>query len=168
MTSDEQKLILSLAAKSRHKDEFLRRFRQSNDGAKLTSELLNEAIASRDADDVEMALLVGFSFGFTDQHLTALKLLESVDWHARHEDVVSALDDLKSGSAVEALYHATQWGPEYLKFDKSRALAVKAIWALGKIEGAAAEDKLRQLAKEENPILRENAEKQIERRRNKD
>ncbi|MFD5103330.1 hypothetical protein [Streptomyces albidochromogenes] len=35
---------------------------------------------------------------------------------------------------------ATRWIPEYLDFDEFRALAVKAIWALGAIPGPEARD----------------------------
>ena len=87
------------------------------------------------------------------------------DWHVRHEDVVSALDKLRSPETVEVLFRATQWIPKSLEYDDSRALAVKAIWALGKIPGTEAETKLETLARFENTILRQNAVEQLERRR---
>jgi hypothetical protein len=65
---------------------------------------------------------------------------------------------------VGALFRATQWIPKSLEYDDARALAVKAIWALGKIPGPEAEAKLETLARSENTILRQNAVEQLERR----
>ena len=72
-----------------------------------------------------------------EDHLDLLVQLASADWHHKHEDVVSALGQLRSPAAVEALYHAAWWVPDYLDFDESRALAVKAIWALGGTPGVS-------------------------------
>ncbi|MET9438981.1 HEAT repeat domain-containing protein, partial [Streptomyces sp. NPDC006551] len=63
-----------------------------------------------------------------------------------------------------ALVAATRWVPEYLDFDESRALAVKAIWALGAIPGEEAREALEGLRGDENEIIRENAVKQLARR----
>ena len=86
-------------------------------------------------------------------------------WHFKHEDVVTALGQLKSPKAVEGLQAATKWIPEYLDFDESRALAVKAIWALGCIEGPDADAALRELMNDPDPILAESAAGQVKRRR---
>jgi hypothetical protein len=51
-----------------------------------------------------------------------------------------------------------------LEYDDNRALAVKAIWALGKIPGSEAEIKLQILARSDNEILRKAASGQLERR----
>lgn len=164
MNAAEEELVLELAAERICPQEFLRQFRNADDGVVLTGQLLEEALASRRGDDAEMALLVGFSFGFAPEHLPALIALEPADWHHRHENVVLALDALRSPAAVAALHHATQWIPDYLDFDFNRALAVKAIWALGKIDGEEAAAALVQIAKGPNPILAGCAAKQIRRR----
>ena len=75
-----------------------------------------------------------------------------------------ASDGLRTPDAVEALFGATQWIPT-LEYDDSRALAVKAIWALGKIPGAEAENKLETLARSGDDILQKTAAEQLERRR---
>lgn len=164
MTSDEQQLVLQLVTEGLPKDEFLRRFRESEDGVSLTTKLLKEAIANQNGEDAEMALIVGFAFGFITEHLPLLVDLEAADWHERHEDVVSALGDLADRNSVGALYHSTQRIPEYLDFDKSRALAVKAIWALGRIRGPEADAALNELGNDPDPILAESAAEQMERR----
>jgi len=54
--------------------------------------------------------------------------------------------------------------PDYLDYDESRALARKAIWAIGKTPGPAAEQALVRLSRSEDDILREEAEHQLDRR----
>lgn len=127
--------------------------------------LLEEAYSARNSEDIGCALVVGFSFGFGSEHISVLCGLVDEDWHDSHEDVVSALDKLRTTAAIEPLFRATQWIPSYLDFDEARALAVKAIWALGNLPGLEAEEKLRSIAQSDNVILRRNAEEQLERRR---
>ncbi len=105
-----------------------------------------------------------FTFGITMDHLSLLIQLESADWHRRHEDVVNALAELKSPEAVSALYHAAWWIPDYLGFDDTRALARKAIWALGATPGAEAEQALKRLESVGSEYLREKAQQQLARR----
>ena len=147
------------------KEEFLRRFPSAVEHGKLASRLLEDAYRAQDGDGLECALTIGFAFGFAPEHTKTLCHLVEADWHVRHEDVVSALDKLRSPGTVEALFRVTQWIPKSLEYDDSRALAVKAIWALGKIPGTEAETKLETLARSENTILRQNAVEQLERRR---
>jgi len=54
--------------------------------------------------------------------------------------------------------------PPYLDFDESRALARKAIWALGAIPGPEARQALTWLMDAENSVVREGAEAQLARR----
>ncbi|ANM14042.1 MULTISPECIES: HEAT repeat domain-containing protein [unclassified Rhizobium] len=166
MTEDERELITRLVAvpctkfagQCISKQEFLERFR---DGKILTNELLAEAIESKIADDLECALIVGFSFGFTKESMGLLLQLLQEGWHFKHEDVVSALADLKAPEAVEALYKVTHWVPSYLEFDDARALAVKAIWALGAIADPRAQAFLMALSTDQNIIIQQNALKQL-------
>jgi hypothetical protein len=53
------------------------------------------------------------------------------DWHWSHEDVVTALGELRTPQVVDAIFHAAQGVPEHLAYGESRALAAKAISALG-------------------------------------
>jgi hypothetical protein len=54
--------------------EFLDAFNAA-DGVRLGHELLGEAIDHHDAVDVELALIVGFRFGFSCMHLPSLEIL---------------------------------------------------------------------------------------------
>ena len=169
MTEEQRKLCRDLIilpnGQSRiTKEEFLHCFPSAVERGKLASRLLEDAYRTQDGEDLECALTIGFAFGFAPEQTKALCNLVEADWHVRHEDVVSALDELHSPETVEALFRATQWIPKSLEYDNSRALAVKAIWALGKIPGTEAETKLETLARSENTILRKNAVEQLERR----
>ena len=169
MTPEDQELILSLVvipgrpAPTTTADDILQHFGAS-DGSELGIGLLRDAVRRRDGVDVEMALIVVATFEATPEFLTPLTELISADWHQKHEDVVSVLDRLRDPAALPALYEATQWIPDYLDYDESRALARKAIWAIGKTPGPAAEQILVRLSRSEDDILREEAERQLDRR----
>lgn len=165
MTNEERDLVFALATHKLSEADFLIQFRHSSNGRKLCEELLREALHSRIAEDVEWALIVGFTFGFTCETLDSLLELAPSPWHYKHEDVVTALECLNTPKAIEALYLATQWVPDYLDFDDSRALAVKAIWALGHINSPMAEAALNKLKSNSNSILAQAALNQLQRRK---
>ncbi len=139
MNTEEQKLSRDLivtppnGVRRISRDEFAHRFPLALEDGKVALRLFEEAYREKNAEDLQCALIIGAAFGFGPEHTDILGHLVESDWHFSHEDIVSALDGLRDPAAVSALYSATQWVPEYLNFDESRALAVKAIWALGKI-----------------------------------
>lgn len=168
MTPDERDLVMSLVVvpgqqHEDHREAVLRHF-GATDGSALGAALLNDAVSRQDGVDVEMALVVSSSFGFMEPHLAPLVGLCSADWHQKHEDVVAALGELRNPSAVTALYGATEWVPDYLDFDESRALARKAIWAIGNTPGDEAEAALKRLLGSDDEIVREEAGRQLRRR----
>jgi hypothetical protein len=171
MTAEQRKLCRQLiinppiGASQISKEEFLRQFPSAVEHAKLALTLLQDAYEAKDPEDLQCALIVGFAFGFSPEHVGILNRLIEADWHISHEDVVSALDQLRSPDAVHALFHATQWIPKYLNFDDNRALAVKAIWALGKLPGNEAEKNLELLTRSDDAILRKAAAEQLDLRR---
>lgn len=138
-------------------DEFLLRFPSSVLDGKLASGLLEEAWKSKNSDDLQSALIIGHTFGFAAGQIDILCRFVEENWHFSHESIVSALDELRSPRAVNALFHATQWIPDYLDYDETRALAVKAIFALGKIPGVESKSKLEVLAGSHDEILRKRA-----------
>jgi hypothetical protein len=168
VTPEQKDLCLGLVGsdgKQRVSDaDFLRRFPAAVEDGKLALTLLQDAYQARDSESLQCAMVVGFSFGFDPRHLDILMRLVDEPWHVSHEDVVSALDELRSPRAVNALFRATQWIPQHLAFDDARALAVKAIWGLGNLPGAEAEACLTQLADSPNDIIRDNAKQQLQRR----
>jgi hypothetical protein len=169
MTPEEQDLVLGLVVspgqgQTRSLDEVLTHFGET-DGAALAFRLLRDAMQRQDADDVEMALIVkGAASAQGREFLEPLIELCGADWHYKHEDIVSGLGKYHSSRAVSALLEATRWVPEYLEYDESRALAVKAIWALGGIPGSEARDALTSLLDADCEIVREAAKNQLARR----
>jgi hypothetical protein len=98
------------------------------------------------------------------QHLQLLIELVPADWHQQHENIVTMLGGLRTPEAVGALQHAATWVPDYLEYDENRALATKAIWALGGTPGAGAERALAQLRESDDEVVREEAQAQLRRR----
>ena len=167
MIEREKKLILDLVTKGLSEEEFRRHFRPSSkDSRKLTLDLLEESYEGKKPDDVEYALMFGISFGgFSPEHLDLLCRLSEADWHYKHEDVVTALDKLRDKRAIETLCHSALKRHEYLNYDDARALAVKAIWALGNLNDPSADEKLKLLATNDDKIVRDEAAKQLLRRK---
>ncbi|WP_433600516.1 HEAT repeat domain-containing protein [Nocardia sp. CA-135953] len=169
MTPEDEKVILGLVYSPANPtrvgspEEVLRHFGESN-GRQLGLKLLKEAIESRYADGIELALIVSNEFGITMDYLDMLLQLSAADWHHMHEDVVSLLGQLRTSTAVDALYRAAVWIPDYLDYDDNRALARKAIWALGGTPGPEAEAALVRLRDSDSEIVRKGAEAQLERR----
>jgi hypothetical protein len=169
MTPEQRNLcgaltILPNGSRRVSREEFVSRFPSALENGKLALRWLDEAYKARSADELDCALAIGFTFGFAPDHKDVLRRLVDDDWHYSHEDIVSVLQTWPTIDTVEALFHATQWIPKALEYDDSRALAVKAILALGKIPGTEAETKLEELARSDNAILRKTAQDQLERR----
>lgn len=144
-------------------EDVLRHF-GTQDGRALGLSLLRDAVDRRDGSDTEYALIVCGVFGITEEdHLELLVQLASAGWHTKHEDVASALDRLRTPAAVNALYHLTQWVPDYLDWDEGRALARKAVWGLAKIPGPEARAALRQLLDDRDEHVRAYAAKRLDR-----
>ncbi|WP_271565717.1 hypothetical protein [Bradyrhizobium sp. CCBAU 11386] len=169
MTPEQRRLCRDLmiepSGKRRvSKEDFVSRFPSALQQDKLAFDLLDDAQRTQNAEELQCALIVGFTFGFCVQHKDILVDLANAGWHHSHEDIVSALENWPSGETVDALFQATQRVPKYLEFDDNRALAVKAIWAIGKVPGALAEARLVELSRSHDSVLRMNAMKQLERR----
>lgn len=168
MTPEEQSLVMALVVVPPANQaplsagDFLREF-GALDGVGLGLDLLRDAMARQDPVDVELALVVCFTFGFREEHLPLLVNLAYVDWHERHEDVATALGEIASPPVVDALVHLATWVPGYLDFDDARALATKAIWALGSIRADAAHEALTVLAESKSSIVAKDAIAQLQR-----
>lgn len=169
MTPAERQLVLEMVTVPGQRSTIepaglLHRFGVA-DGQELVRRVLSEAIDRRDPVDVEMGLILADVFGVSSELLPSLLSLVEADWHCTHEDVVTLLGRLREPAAVEALVRATQWVPAYLDFDESRALATKAVHALGVIPGERAEEALVELGESDIASVRTVALAQLERRR---
>ncbi len=118
----------------------------------LAPDFWHAAVEEKDADALVCALLVGFSFGFPSSIVNELCDLLGASWHRSHENLVEALDGFDGEVVADALVGATEYVPEYLAFDDSRALAIKAVWMLSKLKRDDALPRLLNLA--EHPVER--------------
>jgi HEAT repeat protein len=167
VTPEERQRVYRLAIIPGHgraisKEELLQEF-GTVEGVTLGLDLLRDAVHRRDSEDVEWALIVCFTLGFIPQHRDILIDLAFADWRQRHENVASALGIIGSREVVRPLLHLATWVPDYLEFDEARALATKAIWALGSIHTAAPVEALRELAKSDSPVVASGAVAQLQR-----
>jgi hypothetical protein len=162
---DRNRNIMDLFRHKISEEELLRQFGIGrSDGAKFALSILEEAYGVKDADSVECGLGLGFRFGMSTEFFDILVKLSEADWHYRHEDVVTALAELHDSRSVETLYRAALKRHPYLDYDDARALAVKAIFALGNLGDARADGKLRLLAESDDPAVKVNAREQLYRR----
>jgi hypothetical protein len=169
VTPEQRELVMSLVigpgeVPVRDPIEVLEEFGAS-DGQLLSLDLLRDAANRKDSLDVEMALIVADVFGVTMAHREVLSRLVREAWHVKHEDVVSALGKLSTPQSIPDFVFAASWVPEYLLYDDSRALARKAIHALGNISGPEAETALSQLLSSSDGVVREQAAKELSKRR---
>lgn len=97
----------------------------------------------------------------TEGYVNTLNILLTQGWHYQHENIAFALERLKSPTSINPLFEAAFAQHPYLGYDEDYALAIKCIWGLGRIGTVEASSKLEALAKSNNPIVRDNAVKQL-------
>jgi hypothetical protein len=157
VNDDERELIWALVTipagpEPLERDGFLTAF-GATDGVVLGLDLLRDAIARQDGVDAEYALIVTFKFGLTPEHVSLFLTLASADWHHCHEDVASALQQLRPLNAVPVLEKLTMKEFDYLAYDEGRALARKCTWALADIGTTAAREALGRLTQFSDPQI---------------
>ena len=168
MTAEQRKLVYDLVITPPHglrrisPEDFAQRFPSALDDGKLALGLLEEATQAQNGADLEAAIIVGATFGFTAAHVLPLCQLLRADWHCRHEDIVSTLQRLKDPRAVDALYEASFVSHSYLDYDEFYGLARKCTWALADIGTPDARAKLQSLAAVENALIAEYAQQRID------
>ncbi|WP_414942937.1 hypothetical protein [Amycolatopsis sp. cmx-11-32] len=168
MTPEEHDLIFSLVTVPGREtvgsqDDILRHY-ETADGRALGLRLLQNSVADKSSVDLEAALIVCNAFGVGMEHYGLLAGLVSADWHQQHESAVAMIGSLRIPESVSVLRHAAIWVPDYLDWDENRALATKAIWALGGTPGLEAKNVLLELYDIGDEIVREEAKGQLIRR----
>jgi len=157
--------IKELMLENIHPEEFLilEKLNEDNIGENVCKQLI-KATDEKDLLRVDNLIYLIFSFKlFDEMFLELLNNLLACNWHKQHENIAMLLQKLKSPSSVEILYETTTKEYKYLEYDEFYALAVKCIWALGDIGTKQAKEKLELLLKNNNNIIKENAQKQINR-----
>ncbi len=123
---------------------------------------LERALIDRSSDDVSALLALAFRFDLSASWAPLLCRLLQEDWHQSHEDLASALQDLRDPTTVDGLFAATCVEHAYLAFDDARALAVKCIWALHDIGTDAARSHLETLARFDVEVIRHAAGERLD------
>jgi len=135
-------------------------------GRSPTDDLLLEtfanAIYKKDAYLVEDIVVLLSSKYFTNSKFTtSLCELLLVNWHFKHEDIVSLLANIKDPNSVNYLYEATKLSLGYLEFDDTYQLARKCIKALAVIASNRAIDKLRLISNSDIEVIAGYAKKEL-------
>jgi hypothetical protein len=123
--------------------------------------LIGSSIQEQDGTALEAALMRAFGAGLHPSMTSVLNLLCVATWHARHEDVVRALQKIGDASSVEPLEKAAHAVHEYLDYDEFFGLARKCTWALADIGGTEARNALERLATSKNEQLAKYAHKRL-------
>jgi hypothetical protein len=166
--TDKEQLIINLMLHRISEAEFLEQYGlDPRVDPSHVLQLIDEATASRHADGIECALLLGFRFGFPKDIVPTLCKLLPATWHRQHENMAMIIEDMPDPIAVEPLYQAALTKYDYLDYDDTYALANKCIWALGAIANKEAESKLYLLAQSDIRFIKRDAIKWIVRLRDK-
>jgi hypothetical protein len=158
MDESKGRLVSALALGRLSEDSFVAQFganpRTTPDVVRIE---LEQAFAEKSAASVEYALTLGFVFGLSRNWVPQLCKLMQEDWHHSHEDIASALQDIRAPSTVDCLYQAALRKHDYLAYDDREALAVKCIWALHDIGTPEAVAKLKLLSQSASEPISKNA-----------
>ena len=124
---------------------------------------LREALVSQDADSVDGALLLASRFNLLTPDLAPLlATLLVLPWHRSHEDIASALQQLRAPATADALAQAALVKHDYLAYNDSHALARKCTWALADIGTPEARAHLESLARTDDIEIAAYARRRLE------
>jgi len=157
MNDEQKKLIMKLSLGNISEDDFLEDFSSNIEYDLDVSRLLTSVVTSKDANELEYIMLLGFYFGFPNDCGFILCEILIQDWHKQHENIVSALQRIKFSDAADALYVAATSDFQYLHYDDTYSLGVKCEYALRSIGTEECKEKLIVLSKSSNEILAKNA-----------
>jgi hypothetical protein len=158
MSPSQHDLVTHLALKWISEAEFLASFPFDPKADKTyVPRSLEDALVSKDRDDVEAVMLLGAIFGFSKDSAGVLCKLLLEEWHISHEDIASTLQLLKDPGTVDCLYRGAFLRLPYFDFDKFYSLAVKCIYALWAIGTDEAKEKLSLLSQSDNKVIARNA-----------
>lgn len=165
MKNNEKDLIDKLITKNITKDIFIKKICYKKDNLiNYLEKSLKAIIEEKNAEELDYLMYVCFEFDiFSDNIIDMLCDIFEAEWHYKHEDIALLFEEVKPTKAIDSLYRVAISNYSYLDFDESYALAVKCIWALGKIGNEEAIEKLKLLSMSSNEIIKKNALEQLER-----
>jgi len=128
---------------------------------KSAATLLESALQAHDPQLAQDALNATYRAGLHRVHTSALVALAQAPWHFSHEDVVHALQELRSPETVGILEKTAFSVHEYLGYDEFFGLARKCTWALADVGTTEAQQALERIANCDNPVIAGYAKKRL-------
>jgi len=124
---------------------------------------MQKAFVEKDAESIEK-LVDDTDFSKNgSSYIEILCQLLKEEWHIKHEDIVSILEDIKDPKAIDILYDIAQRKFNYYIRDEKYPLARRCIWALWKIGTEEAIYKIKLLSKFDDEDVQKYAVKQLDR-----
>ncbi len=156
--SRKTKLVYDLMNKRISEEQFFLEFPAVREKIGMVIlDLLECGLAEKNADLIESAIPLAYRYGLSNEYLGAFNILALVPWHFRHEDVVFALGLLKDPTSIEVLAKTALAKHPYLENDEFFALGSKSIYVLRNIGTSEAIQKIGELARNENEVLKSTA-----------
>ena len=121
-----------------------------------------KAIEAKDGNALELAVNLAFQAGLPNDLSDIFAETLLMPWHRRHEDLSSALQEMKAPNSVNALFQAALSHHAYLDHDEFFGLARKCAWALADIGTPEAKERLQELARYENGVIAGYAQKRLD------
>ena len=164
MLANKKDLILKLMTKQINISEFLCQFGDGSGELDLCKEL-TIAREAKDAELVDLLLYLSAVVKFDYYDVGILNQLVTDPWHQKHEEIVRLLDHYRQPSSVNPLYEAALLNLDYRDYDEDFILANKCMRALEKIQDQNAVEKMELLASADNELIRQYAQKHLNRMR---
>ena len=162
MLANKKELILKLMMKQINLSEFLCQFGDGSGELDLCKEL-TIAREAKDAELVDLLLYLSAVVKFDYYDVDILNQLVTDPWHQKHEEIVRLLDHYRQPSSVNPLYEAALLDLDYRDYDEDFILANKCIRVLEKIQDQNAIEKMELLASADNELIRQYAQKHLNR-----
>ena len=162
MLANKKDLILKLMMKQINLSEFLCQFGDGSGELDLCKEL-TIAREAKDAELVDLLLYLSAVVKFDYYDVDILNQLVTDPWHQKHEEIVRLLDHYRQPSSVNPLYEAALLNLDYRDYDEDFILANKCIRVLEKIQDQNAIEKMELLAEVDNALIRQYAQKHLNR-----
>ena len=162
LLENKKALILKLMMKQINLSEFLCQFGDGSGVLDLCKEL-TIAREAKDAELVDLLLYLSAVVKFDYYDVDILNQLVTDPWHQKHEEIVRLLDHYRQPSSVNPLYEAALLNFDYRDYDDDFILANKCIRVLEKIQDQNAIEKMELLASADNELIRQYAQKHLNR-----
>ena len=128
---------------------------------------LKRECAARDEEGLDLLFQLGYIFELFDAESVEILAPEALsDWHHEAEEMIPLFEEHPNAFTNERLYQmALQKYPGQYYGDQGEYIPRKCIWALWRLGGADALDKIRKLSRCGDPVVERYAKHQLEKLR---